>query len=394
MAMMGGVLLLAGCRGDRRGSGESSPPLSRTQTSDPPAPSADERIVARVGSRTVSMRQLQQPLLEAEGLNVLLNLVQLELAKETAERSNVVVLPEDIRQERAQTMARMFESATPEDYDELLEQFLRREGLSRPSFDLVMETNAYLRKIAEPMLKDKITEESLEEGFRAMYGETVKVRHIQAANVREIQEAQRRLAAGETFEKIAQELSRNARTKDLGGELPAFSRMATDIPQSFKDAAFALEVGEVSDPVQASGAYHLIKLEQRIAPKAVKFEEHKESIRRELYERLMQATVKDLRQQLAAKALAGLKIEEPTLKAQFDQRMNQRTAKIKDREQIREELEKQREQLTTQQAFPEPATAATEPTEPTTAEAASPDLPPATEAGQAPDQPATQPTTR
>ena len=52
---------------------------------------------------------------------------------------------------------------------------------------------------------------------------------------------------------------------------------ATNVPQVFKDTAFALKNGEVSDPVQADNAYHIIKVENRIAPKVVKFEDVKET---------------------------------------------------------------------------------------------------------------------
>ena len=58
-----------------------------------------------------------------------------------------------------------------------------------------------------------------------------------------------------------------------------------------EDVLEALQPGEVSDPVQAEGAYHLIKLEKRIAPKAVKFEDVKESIRKDLTERVVQAVM-------------------------------------------------------------------------------------------------------
>ena len=67
---------------------------------------------------------------------------------------------------------------------------------------------------------------------------------------------------------------------------------------------FALKVGQVSEIVQAEGSYHLILLEERIPPKAIKFEDVKESLKADLMDKAVQATVKQLRQQLADQAYA------------------------------------------------------------------------------------------
>src|SRR5690606_3263808 len=126
----------------------------------------------------------------------------------------------------------------------------------------------------------------------------LRVRHIQAANMQEIADAQRRLSQGESFELVARTLSRNARTGPLGGELPPFSRQMQGLPESFKEAAFALAEGEVSDAVQSDGSYHLIKLEERIPPKAVEFEDHREAVRDQLAESMITQGMKQVRKQL------------------------------------------------------------------------------------------------
>ncbi len=306
-----------------------------------------DTVVARVNGDVITAKQLYGPLIEAYGLNLLLNLVQLDLAKQDAARQHIAVTPEDVRAELEMTEARMFKDAAKEDYPGLLDQFLTNQRLSRPEFDIVIEINAYLRKIAEPLLKNKISEENLQEAFRQLYGETVQVRHIQCSNLQEVAEVKRRLAAGEAFEAVAKALSRNARTGSLGGELPPFSRSTTGLPQAFKDAAFGLKPGEVSDPVQAEDAYHVIKLERRFAPKAVKFEDVKESIREDLYDRLVQATVKDLRSQLVQQTVQSMQIENPVLKRQFTERMDKQKSQTQDRDQIRKQLERDRERLTT-----------------------------------------------
>ncbi|HEV2292652.1 MAG TPA: peptidylprolyl isomerase [Tepidisphaeraceae bacterium] len=304
----------------------------------------NDAVVARVDDVTVTMGQLQKPLVEAYGLNVLLNLVQLELARQVSANAKVTVTEADIQRERKLTLDRMFRDAPEQDHANLFEQFLQQQNSSQAEFELVMATNAHLRKVAEPLLAGKISEENLKEAFGVIYGEKVQVRHIQGSNLQEIQEARRRIEAGEPFAAVARELSRNQRTGALGGLLPEFSRGTTDLPQSLKDAAFALKPGEMSDPVEAKGAYHLLMLEQRIPPKVFKFEDVKDSIREELNERAVQETVKQLRQQIVQQARDKLIIEHPQLKAQFQKMTNQREeSQVKDAEGIRGALRRERE---------------------------------------------------
>jgi len=146
-------------------------------------------------------------------------------------------------------------------------------------------------------------------------------------------------------------MSRNAGTAQLGGQLPPFSINTQGLPQAFKDAAFALKKeGDISDVVQAEGGFHLIQLEKRIPPKAVQFEDVKESLRKDLYARATDATVKQLRQQLGNEAVQNLKINDPVLKKQWEEKLQKRDATIKDREQIRKQMQLERERSATQPA--------------------------------------------
>jgi foldase protein PrsA len=308
-----------------------------------PTTMPNEQVIARVDDIAITMGQLQPALIDGYGLNVLLNVVQLELARQVAANAKVTVTEDDVTRERDMTLEKMFKDAPKQDYDNLFDQFLTQQRSSRAEFDIVMRVNAHLRKVAEPMLAGKISDENLKEAFNVMYGERVQVRHIQASNLQEIQEARRRVDAGEPFAVVARDMSRNQRSAALGGLLPEFSRATTDLPQSIKDAAFALKPGELSDPVEAKGAYHLLKLENRIAPKAVKFEDVKDGIREDLHERAVQETVKQLRQQLVQQAREKLKIEHADLQRQFQKMTERPESDVKDAEGLRSRLKRERE---------------------------------------------------
>jgi parvulin-like peptidyl-prolyl isomerase len=359
------MLLIAFCA--VAGAADAPPAQTASQTQAP--------IVARVGEAHVTLDQLQRPLMEGYGLNVLLNLVQLEIAKQNTAKAGITVTADDIARERAQTIENMFKDSNQKvtdkindllnknqsaeadklreqmkkDNEQAFGQFLENQHYTRAEFDIVVETNAHLRKLAEPQLKGKIDDEKLKEAFNALYGENVKCRHIQANNVLVINEAKRRIAAGEPFEKVAAEVSENASTGPLGGELPPFSLQTPGFPEKFKEVAFALKEGEVSEMVQAEGAYHIIKLEKRIAPKAVKFEDVKESLRADLQKKALEAAVKELRIQTSEQAVRGLMINDPVLKAQWDQRLAKRDGELKERKAIREQQERERNRAATTQ---------------------------------------------
>lgn len=82
----------------------------------------------------------------------------------------------------------------------------------------------------------------------------------EAAALARIQDAQRRIAAGESFEAVARELSDDGGTQASGGLLEKVPPGRTD--PAFEQAAFALDrPGAVTpEPVKSQFGYHLIEL--------------------------------------------------------------------------------------------------------------------------------------
>jgi len=337
-------------------------------------------VIARLPGLDIAREQVLAPLIEAHGLPVLINVVQLELAKQNAQRAGVTVTDADVAAERKVTLSQAFnddvaqklrqqiddavaknDQATAQklrrelerDQELMLDQLLAQQKVSRPEFELVLRTNAHLRKLAERELKDKpITDDVLRKRFETEYGASVRVKHIQGSSAAELQKAKARVTAGEPFEKVAKQVSRNARTGPLGGELPRFSLATPNIPDNFKEVAFALKEGEVSDVVACEDAYHLIKLEQKFAPRAVKFESVKDSLLQRVREQLVQGAITHLREQLAEQTRNHLKIDDPVLREQFARRLDDRDKQIQEMEKI--EAQQLRERMERQAAPPAP----------------------------------------
>lgn len=84
----------------------------------------------------------------------------------------------------------------------------------------------------------------------------IKARHILVNQEFEVQDLQKKLAAGESFEVLAKDHSKCPSGKS-GGDLGEFGKGMMVKP--FEDAAFSLSVGEVSGPVRTQFGYHLIQ---------------------------------------------------------------------------------------------------------------------------------------
>ena len=84
---------------------------------------------------------------------------------------------------------------------------------------------------------------------------------------------------GEDFAKLASENSEDEGSAKNGGDLGFFGRGAMVKP--FEDAAFAAEIGAVTEPVRSQFGYHIIKVEAKNAEKVKTFEEVKEQLTNE-----------------------------------------------------------------------------------------------------------------
>jgi parvulin-like peptidyl-prolyl isomerase/tetratricopeptide (TPR) repeat protein len=93
--------------------------------------------------------------------------------------------------------------------------------------------------------------------------ERIHASHILVSDEATAQDLYEQLLAGADFAALASEYSVDTGTKDNGGDLDWFGR-GQMVPE-FEEAAFALEVGEFSEPVQTSYGYHIIKLTDREA---------------------------------------------------------------------------------------------------------------------------------
>lgn len=199
--------------------------------------------------------------------------VKVEFVAIDAERyKNVAVSQEDI----AQFFDRMKESYRTD--PEIQVRYLR------------VNPDAYVGKITltDPEIRDYY-DANIE---RFVIPKTVEARHIMlrlsadaAAEAVEktrakIEDILKMVRDGRDFAALAQQYSEDEGTKSQGGALGAFPRAA--MVQPFGDAAFALQAGQVSEPVRTPFGLHLIKVEKVNEGRTRSFEEVQAEIRSQL----------------------------------------------------------------------------------------------------------------
>ncbi|RLA47596.1 MAG: hypothetical protein DRR06_02075 [Gammaproteobacteria bacterium] len=134
--------------------------------------------------------------------------------------------------------------------------------------------------VDEEMVQAQFDAESKEQASSARS----RVEHIlfangdDAVNEQRIEEVQAKLAAGEAFNKLAQEYSDDSGSAEQGGDLGYVDPGA--FPEAFADALAGLEVGQVSSPVATDSGSHLIRLAEKEA--APVYEQESDRIRGEL----------------------------------------------------------------------------------------------------------------
>jgi peptidyl-prolyl cis-trans isomerase C len=139
----------------------------------------------------------------------------------------------------------------------------------------------------------------------------IHARHILVSTPEEAKEVSERLKKGEDFATVAKEKSKDASAE--GGDLGWFGR--GQMLKPFEDAAFALDVGAISEPVQTQFGWHIIKVEEKRDQALPSFDQVKEAIIGQLVQAKAQEVVTGLRD--------GAKIEivDPELKKSMEDAM-------------------------------------------------------------------------
>lgn len=209
--------------------------------------------------------------------------------------------------------------------DEQLNASLAELNITRAEMDQMIRRDLLVRTLIEQEVTAEITVTDAD--CRAYFDanpsefaphDSVRAQHIfvrapkesseaeREAKREKISEARARIQNGVDFAVVASDVSEGPRAPN-GGDIGFFAHR--DMVPAFSDAAFALEVGEVSDIVETDFGYHLIKVTDRRKGVARSFDEVREDLKRQLQSRAATTAIENHLQRLRAVAIIDLNFE-------------------------------------------------------------------------------------
>ena len=239
--------------------------------------SGDE-TVASVGDAEITKDALYDKMVASAGAATLEAMISNEVVNQEAENADVKVTQEELDAEMA-----VYE----ESYGgtEALEEALTTSGMSVADLEEEMEIYLKIEKIIGPDIE--ITDEQISAYFDENKDSfeqpsQVDASHILVATQEEADEVKGKLDEGGDFAELAAEYSTDAANAESGGALGAFG--AGEMAAEFEEAAFSMEVDEISNPVETDYGFHIIKVTGKTDATEANLEDNKEQIKETLFD--------------------------------------------------------------------------------------------------------------
>lgn len=181
--------------------------------------------------------------------------------------------------------------------NKILVKLARRDGLDKePEFERQIKSAAeqilrqiFLEQLSEAALNDEAIQKYYDENIGSAKGNVeVRARHILLETEEDALAVVEEIESGGNFERLARDRSTGP-SAPAGGDLGYFTRDAMVAP--FAEAAFAMAVGEVSEPVQTRFGWHVIKVEDRRETAPPPLEQVRDEITRQLFRQVVQNTI-------------------------------------------------------------------------------------------------------
>lgn len=177
---------------------------------------------------------------------------------------------------------------------------LKQAGYTEESLKAYIKDNVIIGKVTDDITKDvKVDDAKCKEYYDANQSEftekpnRIHVAHILLKTEDEAKKVKERLDKGEDFAKVAKEVSTEPAAKESGGDLGFIEYNDANYDKTFMSAAIATPEGTISNPVQTSFGWHIIKDIKKEEYNVKKFDTVKEDIRKNLLSSEKQKKVND-----------------------------------------------------------------------------------------------------
>lgn len=295
-----------------------------------------DRVMARVNSEIITLHDVRMsaiPFLLQNGMDP----GMMEDPSQRAEILEATLNDLVERQLLAQEAKKIDYKIEDSELDKWLEYTRSQQNLSEEQFKQTIEQygmpfSAYREMVRANLLKVRmvnikvgsqvtITDEDVDALYRERYGEDGgavvyrTIAHIlkrpadnspqaKRALVAELAALKAKIAGGADFGDVAAEENQGP-SSDNRGLLGTYR--AADLDPSFATPAFALEVGEVSDPVETAFGFHIIKVLSEEKRENPDVEQKKEALRGELRQRELERLLKQYMSQLKTRSFVEVR---------------------------------------------------------------------------------------
>jgi parvulin-like peptidyl-prolyl isomerase len=228
--------------------------------------------------------------------NILEQMIDEKILIHEANRKKIKVTRKEI-QDGIEEIKKRF--ASEEEYN----QELTKQGLTEEKFKEQVRDQLMVIKLIDEEVKAKVsppTDTEIEEFYKQnesqmVEPEQVRVRHIlikvdektnKEEALKKIKEILKEAKKGKTsFAELAKKYSEDV-SASRGGDIGFFTR--GQMVKKFEEAAFALDVGEISDVVETEYGYHIIQCLEKKAQEKKSLEEIKDNLRNFIFQRKME----------------------------------------------------------------------------------------------------------
>jgi len=280
-----------------------------------PAKQEDDskKVVATVNGENISQKEVNQMLnrfgnqvpkeqLPAITKQIIDGLITQKLITQFIRDSKIEVSQAEIEKELNKVREDI--KSNPGLEGKTFEQVLETHGSSIDNLKSEIVISLSLEKHLGKDIDDKKIKAYFDENKAAYDGSERRASHVLvdtremktdaelAQALEKIKKIKAEVDSGKDFAEVAKQHS-DCPSKDKGGDLSFFKRKGQMV-EPFAAAAFALKVGQVSDPVKTPFGYHIIKVTEIKKGNDVKFDDVKQAIKQNLMEEKAQVLIKQL----------------------------------------------------------------------------------------------------
>lgn len=230
-------------------------------------------VLATVGDTEILYTDLADQLIELQGKDTLETMITNEIVKQEAEKAKVEVSEEDIDTEYENYINYY---GGEESFNSMLQMY----GMTADDIRKDIENSLLTEKVIASTIEVKDDELKTYFDENAANYETsaeVAAKHILVETEEDAKSVLDRLNKGEEWDALAAEMSTDTSNKDKGGDLGFIGEGV--MVEAFQTAAFAQEVGTISEPVQTDYGFHIINVYDKKEAKAAVFEDVKDKVK-------------------------------------------------------------------------------------------------------------------